>query len=140
MNMKIIGSTAIVAATLFCQSTYAEQKTLTYKNQRGSILELNVQANNKVNGYFTTAVASKTCPEAIGKKRPITGYIVGNAVTFSVVYPMCESVLSVTGNFSQDQKTIDTLNILNKQASDVTQEGPGARFIGHDSYQQHAIG
>ncbi len=49
---------------------------------------------------------------------------------------MCESVLSVSGNFDNEKKAIDTIAILNKQASDITREGPGARFIGHDSYQK----
>ncbi len=63
------------------------------------------------------------------------GYTVGNALTLSVVYPRCESVLSITGNFSKDKNEIDTVSILNKQAEDIIHEGPGARFIGHDSYK-----
>jgi hypothetical protein len=127
-----------MASFLLPQAINAQQNTITFKNQRGSILELNVLENNKIDGYFTTAVASKTCPQAIDQKRPIIGYITGNALTFSVVYPMCNSVLSVTGNISKDKKVIDTLAILNKQADDVTHEGPGARFIGHDSYEKIA--
>ncbi len=123
-------------ASLLTQSAFAEPNTITFKNERGSILELNFLPDNRVEGSFTTAVASKTCPEAINKKRPITGYIVGNALTFSVVYPMCESVLSVTGNLDETQASIDTISILNKQATDITHEGPGARFIGHDSYSK----
>jgi len=61
---------------------------------------------------------------------------VGNAITFSVVYPTCESVLSVCGNLDNEKNTIDTLSILNKQAGDITREGPGARFIAHDFYQK----
>jgi hypothetical protein len=62
--------------------------------------------------------------------------MIGNALTFSVVYPMCDSVLSVTGNLDKDKTIIDTLSILNKQADDIIHEGPGARFIGHDSYKK----
>lgn len=136
MNFKVICSTTLLAATLFCQPLHASHDKLTFKNQRGSVLELNVLDDNKIEGYFTTAVASKTCPEAIGKKRPVLGYIVGNAITLSVVYPKCGSVLSITGNLGKNQKTIDTISILNRQAEDITHEGPGARFIGHDSYKQ----
>lgn len=49
---------------------------------------------------------------------------------------MCDSVLSVSGNLDNEKTAIDTLSILNKQATDITREGPGARFIGHDSYQR----
>ena len=136
MNFKTFFYATTIISSLLSQSALAEQNTITFKNQRGSILELNRLPDNKVEGYFTTAVASKTCPDAINKKRPITGYIVGNALTFSVVYPMCESVLSVTGNIDETQESIDTISILNKQATDITHEGPGARFIGHDSYNK----
>lgn len=138
MNIKTIFYTAIIASSFVSQSINAQDQIQTFKNQRGSILELSVLKNNKIEGYFTTAVASKSCPQAINQKRPIIGYIVGNALTFSVVYPMCDSVLSITGNISKDKKAIDTLSILNKQANDVSHEGPGARFIGHDTYEQIA--
>lgn len=106
MKFKHHLSVITAATALLCQAAFAEKSELTFKNQRGSILELNILADNKINGYFTTAVASKTCPEAINKKRPITGYLIGNAVTFSVVYPMCESVLSVSGNFDSEKKLL----------------------------------
>ncbi|WP_242604666.1 avidin/streptavidin family protein [Legionella busanensis] len=118
------------------QTTFAAQNTISYKNERGSILQLNIQDNNKIDGYFTTAVASKTCPQAINVKRPITGFMIGNAITVSIVYPMCESVLSLSGNFDKNKQTLDTISILNKQAENIIKEGPGARFIGHDFYKR----
>lgn len=136
MNFKTLFYASTIISSLLSHSAFAEPNAITFKNKRGSVLELNILPDNSVEGYFTTAVASKTCPEAINKKRPITGYIVGNALTFSVVYPMCESVLSVTGNLDETLSFIDTISILNKQATDIIHEGPGARFIGHDSYSK----
>ena len=136
MNIKTLCYIPLLASALLSQSIDAATYTLTFKNQRGSVLELNITEDNKIDGYFTTAVASKTCPQAIGKKQPITGYIIGNALTFGVAYPMCESVLSITGNFTNNQEAIDTVSILNHQAEDITHEGPGARFIGHDTYKK----
>ena len=136
MKFKPFFYATTIASSLLYHSAFAEQTTITFKNQRGSILELNILSDNKIEGYFTTAVASKTCPQAINKKRSITGYIVGNALTFSVVYPMCDSVLSVSGNLDKTENSIDTISILNKQADDITHEGPGARFIGHDFYKK----
>ena len=135
MKLKTL-SLALGLSTLLCGSLFASQDELVFKNQRGSLLEIRVLDDNRIEGDFTTAVASKTCPQAVGKKRPITGYMIGNALTFSVVYPMCDSVLSVTGNLDKDKTIIDTLSILNKQADDIIHEGPGARFIGHDSYKK----
>lgn len=109
--------------------------TFNFQNQRGSVLNIMMLDNHSITGTFTTAVASKTCPQAVNQTRPIKGYWIGNAVSFSVFYPDCGSVLSIIGNLSQDQTSLDTMSILNKQAEDVTTEGPGARFIGHDFYR-----
>ncbi len=122
----VVGSVAHAAAV---------PHTLVFQNQRGSILKIKTLENHKITGSFTTAVASKTCPQVINQARPITGYMIGNAISFSVSYPACESVLSIVGNLSKDQSSLDTLSILNKQADNVTKEGPGARLIGHDFYQ-----
>ncbi|RUR07319.1 avidin/streptavidin family protein [Legionella sp. km772] len=135
MKFKTL-SIALGLSSLLSGSLFASQDLLLFKNQRGSLLEIRVLDDNRIEGDFTTAVASKTCPQAIGIKRPITGYMIGNALSFSVVYPMCNSVLSITGNLDQDKTTLDTLSILNKQAEDIIHEGPGARFIGHDLYKK----
>ena len=136
MSFKSFFCATIALSSLFTHAVVAAPKEITYKNERGSILTLNFLADNKIERYFTTAVASKTCPQAINQKRPITGYMVGNVLSFSVVYPMCESVLSVSGHLDKNLHAIDAISILNKQASDITHEGPGARFIGHDSYKK----
>ncbi len=73
------------------------------------MLELAILPNNKIDGYFITAVASKECQQVIGKKHPIIGYWTGNAITFSVVYDQCGSVYSVTGNFDKEQNNIDVI-------------------------------
>lgn len=135
MKLKTIAYLSALSFTLLNQTAHAATTSISFKNQRGSLLELNILADNKVDGYFTTAVASKECPDAIGKKQPIVGYIAGNALSFSVVYPMCGSVLSIIGNLDSKQKTIDTLSLLNRQADDITHQGPGSRLIGHDTYK-----
>ncbi|CZG21267.1 TPA: avidin/streptavidin family protein [Legionella pneumophila] len=138
MKIKWLCSNVFIVSSLVSLPNYAQQDVLTFKNTRGSILELKTLSDNKVEGYFTTAVASKSCPQAIGQKRPITGYAVGNTVTFSVVYPGCGSVLSFSGNFTKKGNIIDTISILTHQAQDITHEGPGARFIGHDRFKKIA--
>ncbi|WP_242604368.1 avidin/streptavidin family protein [Legionella gresilensis] len=126
----------LITFVVVSQPTFGAQNVISFKNERGSILQLSMGSNNKIEGYFTTAVASKTCPQAINVKRPITGFMIGNAITVSIAYPMCESVLSLSGNFDKNKQTLDTISILNKQAENITQEGPGARFIGHDFYKR----
>lgn len=136
MNLLTRISTAVLTTICLSQPLFSAQKTINFKNQRGSILELTILADNKVEGFFTTAVASKACPQAINAKRPITGYVIGNVVSFSVIYPMCETALTVSGNFDIAHNTIDAMNILNRQATNVAHEGVGERFIGHDFYKK----
>jgi hypothetical protein len=133
---KKLSIAVVTGLSLLGSLSYAETNSMMFKNERGSVLELNLMPDNKLEGYFTTAVASKTCPEAIQNKRPIIGYVAGNTLTFSVVYPSCGSVVSITGNFMQDKKGIDTIAIVNHQSNDISHEGPGARFISHDSYKK----
>ena len=135
MLLKKLGL-AVIGFSVLSQSCFAAN-AITYKNERGSVLELTLLPDNKIEGFFTTAVASKECQEkAIGKKQPIIGYTTGNVVSFSVVYPQCGSVLSVIGNFDDKQNIIDTMAILNRQATDIIHEGPGSRLIGHDTYKK----
>lgn len=61
MNLKQCIVTLSIASVLLSPLASAE----IFKNQRGSILEFNILDDNKIDGYFTTAVASKSCPDAI---------------------------------------------------------------------------
>ncbi|KTC65031.1 Uncharacterised protein (plasmid) [Legionella adelaidensis] len=105
-----------------------------YKNQRGSLLELTFLPDNKTEGYFTSAVASKECPQAIGQRHPIIGYWIGNALTFSVIYEQCGSLYSVVGNFDKMQNSIDVIGLINHQSDDIVGKDCSARFISHDTY------
>jgi hypothetical protein len=131
-----LGSLLLAQSAFAAEATHAAQKEniITFKNQRGSVLELRVLPDNKLAGFFTTAVASKSCPQAINVKRPIRGYTVENALSFTMAYPQCGSVISIIGNFDKTKNSIDTIWVVNRQASDVTHEGPGSRLIGHDTY------
>jgi hypothetical protein len=105
-----------------------------YKNLRGSILELALLPDQKMEGYFTTAVASPECQDIVGKPQAIVGGWTGNVLTFSVVYPSCGSVYTAVGNFDKDQQSIDVLGLVNHQADDVAGKDCTARRIGHDVY------
>ncbi len=111
----------------------ANPNTLNFKNQYGSHLELTVGKQNALTGTFITAVASKECQDAIGQKRPIIGYIDGTAITLSVNYPSCGSILTLTGHINQKRDTIEATSILAHQMTSFTQ-GPGSQFIGHNTF------
>ncbi|CAM2773138.1 TPA: hypothetical protein JBL19_10685 [Legionella pneumophila] len=105
-----------------------------FKNQRDSILELTLLPNNQLEGYFTTAVASKECQQIIGQRQLITGLWTGNTLTFSVVYEQCGSIYSVVGNFDQEKNHIDVIGLINHQSDDATGKDCGSRYITHDTY------
>jgi hypothetical protein len=121
--------------SLFTQSVFAESNVLTYKNTKGSILQLKINPDNTLTGSFTTAVASKECQQAIGMKRPLVGYIAKNAIAFSVSYPEC-GVVTIIGNIEDDQKLIDTTALVAHPTNHFAKEGPGARMISHDVFSR----
>ena len=137
MSLKKIGYTAVFGLSLLSQMTFAAQETMIFKNHYGSILELNVTDNENITGFFTTQVATKDCPQVIGQKRPVVGFLTGNALTLSVDYPSCGSVLSIIGNLEKDKKTIDTTWVVAHQVASLNSEKHLlSRFIGHNTYQR----
>jgi hypothetical protein len=131
MKFKIIGCT-IVMSLILNQAIHAE--TVSYKNTRGSLLTLHFTSEGQVTGSFTTAVATKQCPEVIGKERPVSGYLAGNAIVISVGYPSCGSVVSLIGNFNKDKRVIDTTGLVAHQMGTVLPNGPSVQFITHDVF------
>ena len=82
---------------------------------------------------FTT-LASKECQQAIGMKRPIVGYTAKNAITFSVNYPECGSVVTFIGNIENNKSVIDTTAIVAHPSIQTAKETAGARMISHDVF------
>jgi len=114
----------------------AENNTSTWKNARGSVLTLQFLDQNALSGTFTTAVATKHCPKAVGMKRNITGFIVNNAITVSVSYPDCGTVLTFIGNIDRQNGTLETTSILAQQADQIFAQGNGVQLITHDSFKR----
>ena len=135
MKLNIRTCAIMMSLSLANQMVFAEKNGITYENSRGSILELNFNKKGPLTGTFTTAVASKECQDVIGRERPITGYLEGTAITFSVNYPTCGSVVTLTGHINPSKDTIDAIAIIVHQASSFT-EGPGSQFITHDTFMQ----
>lgn len=108
---------------------------MVFKNNYGSILEITVNDDDSVQGYFTTKVATKDCPQVVGQKRPVVGFLTGNALTLSIDYPSCGSALSIIGNLKKDNNIIDTTWVAAHQV-DPTKDRLSARFIGHNKYKR----
>jgi Avidin family len=133
MKLIALGTVAAVAITCF-QQAYAKNQTITYQNTRGSTLILKFSDNDSLTGTFITAVASKKCQQAIGMKRPITGYVVNDAIAVSVSYPMCGSVVTFIGHIDPSKTHIDTTALLARQSKYFYPKGPAAEFITHDVF------
>lgn len=136
MQLKAIGC-AVLGFFLFANITFAGDGMLTYKNNRGSVLKLQFSADNVLIGTYTTAVASKECPQVIGLERPIIGYITNNALAISIGYPACGSVVTFIGNIENDRSAIDTTSLVVHQSRDLTKSKKQAtRFVGHDVFSR----
>lgn len=131
MNMKLRACALMIGLSLINQMIFAGQNTITYKNERGSILTLNFHEQKILTGTFTTAVASKDCQEVIGVERPIIGYLENEALTFSVSYPTCGSVVGLTGHINQNKDQIDTIAMIVHQTKAI-----GSQMITHDTFKK----
>ena len=133
MNLKRLGYTAVLSFAFLSQMSFAaEQETMVFKNLHGSILEITIGKDDSVQGYFTTKVATKDCQQVVGQKRPVVGFLTGNALTLSIDYPSCGSALSIIGNL-KDKKFLDTTWIATHQA-DPSKNSLSAQFMGHNKY------
>ena len=116
-------------------------QTTKYVNQRGSVLILTKDkagANSgTLTGTFTTAVASKDCQKVIGQPMPISGFYSGNAITLSVNFPLCNAVVAIIGNITNNN-TIDTLWLNAQQADNPNEEDWNSRTTGHDLFHKVA--
>jgi hypothetical protein len=134
MKFKNLGSVVLFGGSLISQAGFATQQTMVFKNNYGSILELIVAEDSSVKGYFTTKVATKDCPQAIGQKRPVLGFLAGNALSLSINYPDCGSALSINGNLKEKNQAMDTTWIVSHQL--VSVNTLKAQFIGNNIYKR----
>lgn len=134
MKFKMLACSVIV----ICSSTAIAKNDLIthYKNARGSNLTVQVDENNNITGTFTTAVATKQCPQAVGVEQSIIGYIVNNALTISIAYPDCGSVLTFIGNIDKNSGYIDVTSILAQQSNKILDNGNGVQLITHDTFKR----
>jgi hypothetical protein len=133
--MKLQKIFMLIMILAFFSSDIFATSTIVYRNTKGSILYLNINPNNTLTGSFISAVASKECPQAIGMKRPIVGFVAKNAVTISISYPEC-GVVNLIGNIEDNKNVIDAFYVVAHPSHDIAKEGPGARMIGHDVFHR----
>ena len=133
MKLKNVTYIAAIFLSLVSQTVLAENNSITYKNGRGSLLTLKFSSDYTVTGSFTNAVASKSCQQSVGMKRPIQGFTADNAITIIVNYPGCGAVVTFIGNMDSSKKIIDTTALVAYQSS---QDGLGPLMVTHDVFKQ----
>lgn len=121
-------------ATLLVQAPALAEKTVTYKNQRGSVLTLKINDSADKTGLVTGTFTSAVGPCAAGKVMPVTGYINGNAVAITVDLEKCEKVIAMTGNLTDNDKELHTLWFVASQAADPRAKDWNANVMGADHY------
>lgn len=132
MKLSTIACAVLLGLSFANEAAFANQTTVNYKNSRNSTLELNFNGEDGLTGSFTTAVASKECQDVIGVARPVIGYILGNAITFSVDYPTCGSVVTFSGHLNEDKSKIETIAMVTHQTTGAF----GSQFISNDVFTQ----
>ena len=135
MAMKLKKTFFLTITFLLFSPIILAKNVMIYRNSHGSTLNLQINSNQTLSGTFISAVASKECPQAVGMKRPIIGFIAKNALTMSISYPEC-GVVNLIGNIEENNQIIDTISIVAHESHHIAKEGPGARFIGHDVFHR----
>ena len=146
--MKSMITKVIFFAALSATSLWADTgKTITYKNQRGSILSLTWHESSQNNadaaseqeiktgsltGTFTSAVGK--C--ATGYAAPVTGVFNGNAIAITLNLPKCKQVIAMTGNLTNENEELHTLWLDAAQAADPRKDDWNSNIIGADHYKK----
>ncbi len=157
MKAIVIKAMSLVILSISCagallagdkvDSAKGTDKTVTYKNQRGSILSLTWNESDEskkakegdapkdtgsLTGTFTSAVGK--C--AAGNTVPITGYYNGNAIAITLNLPQCKQVIVMTGNLTNDNDEIHTLWLDAAQTADPRKDDWNTNIIGADHYKK----
>ena len=132
MKQAIIKTICFVFFYSFlCANTLADS-TVTYKNQRGSILTITLSDTGTITGTFLSAVG--TC--AAGKQMPVTGSINGNAIALVVDLKECKKVIGMTGNLTNDNNDLHTLWLVAAHSDDPQAKDWNSNIVGADHYQK----
>ena len=135
-SKKVLFASCLVS---MCGVVHAEAaSTVTYKNQRGSVLVLEWHAQDKdtgtLSGTFSTAVGD--CSQDMNVPVPISGFYNGNAIALSVNFPHCEQVVAMTGNTTKDKTRINTLWLDAHIAKEPMRADWNSNLIGSDFYKK----
>ena len=127
----------LVSSLFIASSSTADQKAI-YQNQRGSTLTLQWQGDEKqtgtLTGTFITVVGN--WPADMNKPMPLTGFFNGNAVAFTVNFPNCKQIVSITGNVIKDGDEIPTLALGIAQNEYPTGKNWNSNIIVADVYKK----
>jgi hypothetical protein len=138
--MNTIKKLSVVSILFFMShcAFAAEEQSVTYKNQRGSVLTLIWHVDTKetgtLSGTFTTAVGN--CKRDVGVPLPISGFFNGNAIAITVNFPHCKQVVAMTGHLSANDNELTTLWLDAVQAKDPVHKNWDANITGADYYER----
>ena len=109
----------IIAASFMANRSDASPKvdfSGLWKNQRGSSIEVDVDAGGRVSGTFRTAVGVPYPQEAF----PLCGFVQGDLIAFSVSFGQHESVTAWAGQHTiiDGRERIETLWHLARNVPD----------------------
>ncbi|CAN5220266.1 hypothetical protein BH10PSE19_BH10PSE19_14320 [soil metagenome] len=116
----------------------AVDQSITYKNQRGSIMTLTWHSSTKntgtLTGTFTTMVGK--CAADVGVPVPLSGFFNGNAVAITFNFPHCQQVVAMTGHLTDQNNALSTLWLDATLSHDPIHKDWDANITGADYYKR----
>lgn len=136
--MRLLNMLTLGGLCFLCNQTILAQESITYKNQRGSVLTLQWHKREDntgtLTGTFTTAVGN--CKQDMGVPVPVTGFYNGNSMALAINFPHCKQVVAMTGHFIDQNNELATLWLDAKQSDDPQRSNWEANICGADYYKK----
>lgn len=133
LNLQLLLLSGVICGVL-SQGVFAQ--ALIFKNQRGSIMTLNLEPQEgntgSITGSFTTAVGN--CKADMRKPMPLKGFYNGNAISVSINFPHCQQVVAMTGHLLDSNQALTTLWQDATQANDPQNIDWRSNVFGADQY------
>lgn len=136
--MKLVNKLilALVFLTSINTAQAANDKKLTYVNQRGSTMTLvfhQLDGNTgTLAGTFTTAVGEHA--KDVGVPQTLSGFYNGNAITVAFNFPHSGAAAAMTGNLLDGGNKIQTLWLVASDSKDPTHTNWNSNIVGTDAF------
>lgn len=119
--LKNLASFILIYAVITQTAVAGSKNSVTFKNEKGSILTLNWHGGTAT-GFLDGEFTAKTgvCEKDKLKAMAINGYYNGGLVTISINFLNCNQVMAMTGYVSKDRSKLEVMRLITSEKNNDT--------------------